>query len=217
MNKRQQLALKTHGATIVYLRDNNLRSGPLEVLALELQDCTDQLKELVAKQKEHAKERNSHVLRVAHLRRVVRAQMLEIKRHAPRLLKDLAGVEAARHVPHATAQTSTLIAHANAMIKAVQPHKSEYIRARFRRDFLQRLRADLRALALSAKTVPLEAERLAEVTAAIPTLLRRAREIERAMDGTIGVMAQQGDMRALAWQNAHRMGKVRGRKRKLKY
>jgi hypothetical protein len=216
MNKRQQLALKTHQQTLVLLTQNNLRTGPLEVLALELEECVSKLRELNASQKFHAGERNLHVMRVERLRRVLRLHMLQIKRHAPKLLKGLAGVEAARHVPHATAKTAVLIAHAEAMIRAVQPHKSEYVRAKFATDFLQKFRADVRRLALSVKAIPREAKLLAEATAAVTLVVQQAREIERAMDGTMATRIDAGDKRALAWQNARRMGKVRGRPRKKK-
>jgi hypothetical protein len=214
MNKRQDLALKTHWAELVYLRENGLRTGPLEELALELEQCVAKLSAAGAAQGYHARERNLHVRRVESLRRLVRAQMLRIKRSAEKALKDLAGVEAARHVPHATAKTSTLVKHAVAMIMAVQPHKSEYINRRFPGNFLQKLRADVRSLVVSVKTVPREAKLLAEATAAAKELVREARGIERAMDGEIAVLAAEGNRRTLHWPNANRMGKVRGRRRK---
>jgi hypothetical protein len=217
MNKRQQLALKTHQQTVVFLTSQNLRTGPLEGLGLELEECVARLWALVASQEFLAKERNLYVRKVERLRRVLRVHMLQIKRWAPRLLKGLAGVDAARHVPHATAKTSTLCAHADAMLKAVQPYKAEYIKARFARDFLTRFRADARDLAQSVKAIAREAKRLAEATAAIEPLLRQAREIERAMDGSMLPLIDAGDKRALAWQNARRMGKVRGRRRKKRY
>ena len=214
MNKRQDRAVKTHMQTIGYLTNHGLRTGPLEDLAVELDDCVKRLMELGASQDLHSGERNLHVRRVERLRRAVRAQMLQIKRHSTKALKGIVGVEAARHVPHATAKTSTIIARATRMLKAAQKYKGEYIKRRFAADFLQRLRADVRALTLSVKAVPREAKLLADATAEIKLRLQQARETERAMDGTIIVLADAGDKRARAWQNARRMGKVRGRKRK---
>jgi hypothetical protein len=216
MNKRQERAVKTHMQTVGYLTTHGLRTGPLEDLAVELEGCVERLIQLVAAQQFHGGQRKLHVTRVERLRRTVRAQMLQIKRHSPKALKGMAGVEAARHVPHATARTSTIVARATRMLKAVQKYKGEYIKRRFAADFLQRLRADLRALTLSARTVPREAKLLAEATAEIKTRVQEAREIERAMDGTMIVLADDGDKRAIAWKNARRMGKVRGRKRKKK-
>ena len=214
MNKRQELALKTHWAELGYLTKKELRTGPLEGLALEMEECVAKLIAAGAAQGYRARERKLHVRRVESLRRLVRAQMLRIKRSAEKALKDLAGVEAARHVPHATAKTSTLVKHAVAMIMAVQPHKSEYINRRFPGNFLQKLRADVRSLVVSVKTVPREAKLLAEATAAAKELIREARGIERAMDGERAVLAAEGDPRTRHWPNANRMGKVRGRRRK---
>jgi hypothetical protein len=214
MNKRQERAVNTHMQTVGYLTKHGLRTGPLEDLAIELADCIDRLTQLGAAQEFHTGERDKHVQRVERLRRAVRAKMLQIKRHSTKALKGIAGVEAVRHVPHATAKTSAIVACARGMLKTAQRYKGEYIKRRFPADFLQKLRADVSTLVASVKAVPREAKLLADATAEIRRRIQQAREIERAMDGTMIVLADEGDQRGLSWTNARRMGKVRGRKRK---
>ena len=212
MNDRQQRRVSAYAKSSALLAEEPRLSRAIAKLAGELALSVTRMEELVVAQQLARSTRtgNSRVgerlfdeLRTLH--------MLPISRRAATLLKNLAGVDAACRVPHATASIGTLIVAANAMAEAVKGYRKEFLHAGFKADFLTALRSATRELEQSRREVDRAHKQLVATTAALPAELARAREAIRALDAMLPADPTVPPSLLVSWEKVRKIRARLGR------
>jgi hypothetical protein len=214
MNTRQYLQFESIINCQAVLNDRQFRHAEIDTLRGRLDKATADLRKTWHAQGEADGDRSYDSGMLRRTRKEVRQRLLRISRRAIVVLDGLPGIRDDLRVPHATVKDADLLKAAARIVKNLRPHLRTLHETGLPKDSMPSLLKAMKALKEQSAKSDTAIARRSVATASLPSAIRRARDIAKALDSVI--KADLDGTAVVMWNAAYRIPRKKGRPKKAR-
>lgn len=212
MNARQELQATSVMHCKAILGNKAFRHPEIDPLRRKFDEAADAMYEIQTRQGVEHLRRSSDGGQLEAMRKDVRKRLQRISRLAIGVLDGVPGIRQDVRVPHAHANDADLLKGAARIIKNLRPHVATLHEAGLPRDAFPKLLSQMKLLKAKSADADTAIARRSRATASLPSAIRRARNLARALDSVI--KAKLGADAIAQWTAVYRIPRKMGRPKK---
>jgi hypothetical protein len=212
MNARQFQQFESIIACEAILQHREFRTREIDALRVKLEGAIALVRQLFHAQTAEDMSRKGGTAGLKALRKNVRKRLMRLSRLAVVELDGLPGIREEVRLPPGNAKDADLVKATMKILKNLRPHVKTLYAGGLPDDAITRLEAAAKSLKARAADPETPIARRSRATASLPSAIRRAREIARALDTAI--KSDLSDYAINMWKTVYRIPRKRGRPKK---